>query len=89
MRNVPPGFCVTTDAFRRVVADASAVATLLDQLSLLHVDDRTAIRQHSAEIRQTIEALPIPDDLAVAIADALRQPGEHSAACAVRSSKAL
>src|SRR4051794_920563 len=32
---VPGGFCVTTDAFRRMVADAPAIGDRLDQLSLL------------------------------------------------------
>src|SRR4029450_4549251 len=31
--HVPPGFCVTTDAFRRVMADAPSINDRLDQLS--------------------------------------------------------
>jgi pyruvate,water dikinase len=30
---VPPGFCVTTEAFRRAMSDASSIGDLLDQLS--------------------------------------------------------
>jgi pyruvate,water dikinase len=36
---VPSGFCVTTEAYRRVVASSSVVGTLLDRLARLHVAD--------------------------------------------------
>ncbi|MEU8181237.1 rifamycin-inactivating phosphotransferase [Micromonospora sp. NPDC049047] len=82
---VPPGFCVTTAAFRRVVADGPAVGELLDQLSRLSPDDREAIRVLSAEVRRRIEGIAIPDDLAAAITHTLLVHGERSA-YAVRSS---
>ena len=37
---VPPGFCVTTDAFRRAVAQAPSLDELLGRLSILQPDDR-------------------------------------------------
>ena len=82
---VPAGFCVTTDAFRRMMADAPSIDDRLDQLSRLNPDDREATRTLSAEIRRTVEEIAIPDDLATAITRALAQLGEH-AAYAVRSS---
>ncbi|HEY2307083.1 MAG TPA: PEP/pyruvate-binding domain-containing protein, partial [Streptosporangiaceae bacterium] len=82
---VPAGFCVTTDAFRRIMAEAPSIDDRLDQLSRLNPDDREAIRTLSAEIRRTIEGIAIPGDLVAAITRALAQLGEH-AACAVRSS---
>src|SRR5438034_2156633 len=82
---VPAGFCVTTDAFRRIMAEAPSIDDRLDQLSRLIPDDREAIRTRSAEIRRTIEAIAIPGDLAAAITRALAQLGEE-AAYAVRSS---
>ncbi|MFE7664414.1 rifamycin-inactivating phosphotransferase [Streptomyces celluloflavus] len=82
---VPDGFCVTTDAFRRIVAQAPSLGDRLDQLSRLNPDDREAIGTLSAEIRRTIEGISIPDDLAAAITGALARLGEQ-AACAVRSS---
>jgi rifampicin phosphotransferase len=82
---VPPGFCVTTDAFRRIMAEAPAIDGRLDQLSRLNPEDREAIRTISAEIRRTIEGIAIPRDLAAAITRALDQLGEQ-AAYAVRSS---
>jgi pyruvate,water dikinase len=82
---VPAGFCVTTDAFRRVMTTVPWIDDRLDQLSRLNPDDREVIRTLSAEIRRTIEGIAVPDDLAAAITRALAQLGEH-AACAVRSS---
>lgn len=82
---VPAGFCVTTDAFRRVLAKAPTIDELLDGLSQLHPDDREAIRARSAEIRRTIEEIAVPDDLATSIGRSLARLGEQTA-CAVRSS---
>ncbi|MEV4897034.1 PEP/pyruvate-binding domain-containing protein, partial [Nonomuraea sp. NPDC055795] len=81
---VPAGFCVTTAAFRRIMAEAP-IGDRLDQLSRLNPDDREAIRTLSAEVRRTVEGLAVPDDLAAAITRALARLGEE-AACAVRSS---
>ncbi|MEU6404637.1 rifamycin-inactivating phosphotransferase [Streptomyces sp. NPDC046985] len=82
---VPPGFCVTTDAFRRIMAQAPSVGDRLDQLSRLGPDDREAIRTLSAEIRRTVEGIAVPGDLAAAITGALARLGEQ-AGYAVRSS---
>jgi pyruvate,water dikinase len=82
---VPAGFCVTTDAFRRIMAEASSANDRLDRLSRLDPDDREAIRTLSAEVRRIIEEIAIPGDLAAAITRALARLGEH-AAHAVRSS---
>src|SRR6266487_6259511 len=82
---VPAGFCVTTDAFRRILAEAPSIDDRLDRLSHLESDDREAIRALSAEIRRTLEGVAIPDDLATAITRPLARLGEQ-AAYAVRSS---
>ncbi|MGV9212227.1 rifamycin-inactivating phosphotransferase [Micromonospora sp. RB23] len=82
---VPPGFCVTTDAFRRVLAEAPAMVEHLDDLSRLTADDRETIRDLSAEIRRLIEGIVPPDDVVTAIGAALRRHGTD-AAYAVRSS---
>jgi pyruvate,water dikinase len=82
---VPRGFCVTTDAFRRILAEAPSIDDRLDRLSRLDPDDRDAIRTLSAEIRRTLERVAIPDDVAAAITVALARLGEQ-AAYAVRSS---
>jgi pyruvate,water dikinase len=82
---VPDGFCVTTEAFRRVVAHAPAIDGLLDELSRVGADDRDAIRTLSAEIRRTIEGLPMAEEVAAATRSALARLGQH-AGYAVRSS---
>jgi phosphoenolpyruvate synthase/pyruvate phosphate dikinase len=83
--SVPAGFCVTTDAFGRIMADAPSIDEQLDRLSRLSPDDRGAIRTLSADIRRTIEGIAIPEDLAEAITRSVVRIGPH-AACAVRSS---
>ncbi|MBD2019146.1 phosphoenolpyruvate synthase [Leptolyngbya sp. FACHB-36] len=82
---VPAGFCVTTNAFQRIMTEVPSIDDRLDRLSRLKLDDREAIRALSAEIRRTIEAIAIPDDLVAAIARSLARLGEQ-AAYAVRSS---
>ncbi|HVC75779.1 MAG TPA: rifamycin-inactivating phosphotransferase [Candidatus Micrarchaeaceae archaeon] len=81
---VPAGFCVTTDAFRRIIAEAPSIDERLDRLSRLSPDDREAIRALSAEIRRTLEGIVIPEDLAAAITRSVARIGEQ-AAYAVRS----
>jgi pyruvate,water dikinase len=82
---VPAGFCVTTEAFHRGMAEAPSLDARLDELSGLEPDDRDAIRAISAEVRQTLEGISISDDLADAIIRRLAQLGDQ-AAYAVRSS---
>jgi pyruvate,water dikinase len=82
---VPAGFCVTTDAFRRIMAEAPSIDDRLDRLSRLNPDDREAIGTLSAEIRRTLEGIAIPEAVAAAITDELARLGEQ-AAYAVRSS---
>ena len=82
---VPAGFCMTTDAFRRIMAEAPSIDDPIDRLSRLEPDDWGAIRALSAEICRTLEGVAIPDDLAAEITRPLARLGE-GAACAVRSS---
>ncbi len=82
---VPAGFCVTTDAFRRIMEGAPSIEDQLDRLSGLNPEDREAIRTRSSEIRRTLEGIVIPHDLAAAITGLLARLGEQ-AAYAVRSS---
>ena len=82
---VPPGFCVTTDAFTRILAGAPLIDDRLARLSRLEPEDGEAIRALSAEIRKVVEGIAIADDVALAITRALARLGEQ-AACAVRSS---
>jgi pyruvate,water dikinase len=82
---VPAGFCVTTDAFRRIMAEGPSIEERLERLSRLDPDDRDEVRTLSEEIRRSIEGVAIPDDLAEAITGAHAKLGEQ-VAYAVRSS---
>ncbi|MEH0548999.1 phosphoenolpyruvate synthase [Streptomyces sp. B21-105] len=82
---VPAGFCVTTDAFRRIMEQAPAMDDRLDRLSRLAPEDGEQIRTLSAEIRRTVEGIVVPGELAEEITGALAELGER-VACAVRSS---
>ena len=82
---VPAGFCVTTNAWQRILAEAPAIDDRLDRLSRLQPDDRETVRTLSAELRGIFEAIAIPDDVAEAISRLLARLGEQ-AAYAVRSS---
>src|SRR5580765_1145090 len=73
---VPAGFCVTTDAFQQVMAEAPSIDEQLDRLSRLSPDDREALRTLSAQIRRIIEGIAIPDDLAAVITRSLTRLGE-------------
>ena len=83
--HVPAGFCVTTDAFQRVMGEAPSIDDRLDRLSRLTPTDRDAIRTLSADIRQIIEQVRMPNDLASAITSSLARLGDQ-AAYAIRSS---
>ncbi|WP_405510108.1 phosphoenolpyruvate synthase [Streptomyces cyaneofuscatus] len=82
---VPDGFCVTTDAFRRVVGRVPSLDDRIERLSRSDPDDREALRTLSADIRRAIEETVIPGGLAAEITGALARLGEGTAV-AVRSS---
>src|SRR5258708_11373186 len=54
---VPAGFCVTTDAFQRIMAEASSIDDRLDRLSRLKPDDREAIRALSGGVRRSLQGI--------------------------------
>lgn len=82
---VPDGFCISTEAFKRIIGETSSINELLDQLSLLKVEDRDKIGELSGEIRRVIEEIAIPEDINQEITRHLSRLGEKNA-YAVRSS---
>src|SRR5579871_3059982 len=83
---VPDGFCISTEAFKRVIGETTLIHALLDQLSLLKVEaDRDKISELSGEIRRVIEGIAIPEDIHEEITRHLSRLGEKTA-YAVRSS---
>jgi pyruvate,water dikinase len=83
--NVPDGFCVSTEAFKRIIGETPAINKLLDQLSLIKVGDRDKIGEVSSEIRRVIEGIDIPQDIQEEITHHFSELGEKNA-FAVRSS---
>ncbi|MDQ0637205.1 phosphoenolpyruvate synthase/pyruvate phosphate dikinase [Pedobacter sp. W3I1] len=82
---VPNGFCVTTEAYKKITENNQELNSLLDELALLKADDRSAISRISSEIRALIENTPFIEDLAEDIEVHLNKLGEKDA-FAVRSS---
>lgn len=82
---VPDGFCISTEAFKRVIGETPQVIGLLDQLSLLKAEDRVKIAALSGKIRSAIEAIAIPRDIREEITRFLNRLGNQDA-YAVRSS---
>jgi len=83
--HVPDGFCISTEAFKRIIRETPSINELLDQLSLLKVEDRNKISELSREIRRAIEGITIPQDIAEEIANFLLTLDEKNT-WAVRSS---
>src|SRR5438876_1122046 len=83
---VPPGFCVTTQAYT-LVAEEAGLEPLLAKLAAARADDTTHLAAVAAAARATLLAAPMPERVAEAIRKAY---GElvHGAAVpvAVRSS---
>src|SRR6266513_2834566 len=61
--HVPDGFCISTEAFKRIIGETSPINKLLDQLSLLKVEDRDKIDELSGKVRRLIEGIAIPQDI--------------------------
>ncbi|MBY3620944.1 phosphoenolpyruvate synthase [Acinetobacter sp. CUI P1] len=82
---VPEGFCVTSLGYQQAIEQNEAYQALLDQLSMLTVEDREQIGEISKKIRQLIMEVEIPSDVVTAVTHYLSQLGDEHA-YAIRSS---
>jgi phosphoenolpyruvate synthase/pyruvate phosphate dikinase len=82
---VPEGFCVTTEAYKKITESNAELNSLLDELMRLKAEERENISKISAKIRMAIERVPISKDIAEEIENYLAKFGEKDA-FAVRSS---
>ncbi len=82
---VPEGFCISTEVFKNVVRELLPINELLNQLSLLTVEDSIPITALGSEIRNIIEGVEIPHDIVEEIEHHLFLLGENDA-YAIRSS---
>jgi phosphoenolpyruvate synthase/pyruvate phosphate dikinase len=83
--HVPDGFCVTTEAFKKITTGNKELNNLLDQLTHLRADDRKNIVAISSKIRTVIESIPVSKDIEEEIDGCLEKSGEQNA-YAIRSS---
>lgn len=82
---VPDGFCISTEAFKRIIEETPGIDDLLAGLSLLKVEDREKISALSGELRRVIEGTVLPGDLDEEVSRHLSTLDENEA-YAVRSS---
>ncbi len=82
---VPQGFCVTAEAYKKITESNTELDGLLDGLSLLKAGERVEISKVSSKIRTTIESIHIPAEIADEVVAYLTKLGEKDA-YAVRSS---
>ncbi|TWL91478.1 hypothetical protein CHCC15290_1841 [Bacillus licheniformis] len=82
---VPDGFCVTTAGFQKAIKQNKSFQALLDQLTMLKVEDRDQIGEISRKIRHTIMEIEIPSNVVKEVARYLSLLGDEHA-YAVRSS---
>lgn len=85
---VPPGFCITTEAFAAFLATVPGIDGLLATVDALPPEDVDGVRQHAAAIRQAMTASAMDEDLAGAIGRAFADL-DSDFGWAVRSSATL
>lgn len=83
--HVPAGCCVTTSAYRAMVAATPGIGDLLAGLDRLDASDREGIERRSEQLRHALLTAPVPDDVVAAVTAAVEVLGPETP-CAVRSS---
>ncbi|WP_456368989.1 phosphoenolpyruvate synthase [Thermococcus sp.] len=93
---VPPGFCVTAEAYKYFVENVKVEdgrtlqEWIMDIISKTNVDDSKQLQENTAKIRQKIIELPMPEEIAKEIEDAYKKLsqrfGKEAVYVAVRSS---
>jgi len=82
---VPEGFCVTTEAYKKIILDLPEFQACLEELAGIAADETEKIREVSKKMRSMLESASIPDDIKKEIADRVSQLGVENA-YAIRSS---
>ena len=83
--NIPAGFIITTEAFKKVVESNLSLNRLIDELSCIDVLSISAVANTCSNIRSIIENIFIPDSITDEISAALSKFNANGA-FAVRSS---
>ena len=82
---VPGGFAITTAAYKELVIETESKNQIHDLLNNLDMDDFDSINSCSAQIRELIEKIPLPESIISEIQSSYRSLGDD-AEVAVRSS---
>jgi phosphohistidine swiveling domain-containing protein len=83
--SVPPGFCVTTSAFRAFLASDGKVDDLFATLATVDPQNLETLRAAGKEVRAHLGSVAMPPDVAAAVLEGWRGAGPDQA-YAVRSS---
>ncbi|TMD56134.1 MAG: phosphoenolpyruvate synthase, partial [Chloroflexi bacterium] len=76
---VPEGFCITTEAYKRIISQTPEFNDLLEQLYLLKVEDRERIGEISKKIRSVIEGTVIAKEIEEAVTHFITKLGDKNA----------
>ena len=82
---VPPGFCITTAAYRQIIDELDEINGWLDRLNELKPDQLEEIRLYGQKVRELIEGVEFPAPMKSEIIEAWTESGKEHA-YAVRSS---
>jgi pyruvate,water dikinase len=82
---VPPGFVLTGQAYLHALDVAGCRQRLLDIVENTDLEDSTALKLASDELRAAVQAAGVPDDVQAVVMQAFKELGE-GARVAVRSS---
>lgn len=83
--DVPEGFCITTQVFKKIVSDNADFRALIKELCVLQSEDLGVIKDLSSRIRKRIEQITTPLELRTEIGLQINALGADNA-YAVRSS---
>src|SRR5437868_2490975 len=72
---VPPGFCVTTAAFREFVSTSAELDAMLDELTGVPADDLRRIGVLGSRIREHLASLVMPAGIRSAVLAAWQETG--------------
>lgn len=68
---VPNGFCISTEVYKKITQDHKEFGSLLDELTLIQVSDLDKINTLATKIRMLIQSIPVPVDAAKEITTCL------------------
>jgi pyruvate,water dikinase len=74
---VPPGFCVTAEAYRMAIEAADLNSPIQEIIGQFEIGNRSQVERGSAQIRQLIKDAPIPADIEAPVVESYRRLGQQ------------